>query len=148
MDDLTLIRCDRCGERVSDTAETCPICGAKIKIKREPKSLLAKTAPWILWLSLVANVVQYTIADSEKEKRQTAEAARVASMSGAQTFAEACNGCHNSRKLNNLRLTKVQWKEALERMANYEHRVPEAKLPGLLDYLVAMTSGAPGPAKP
>jgi DNA-directed RNA polymerase subunit RPC12/RpoP len=144
MDHVEIIRCVKCGERVSDTAEACPLCGAKIKIKSEPKSLLAKTAPWVLWLSLVANVVQYTIA----EKRQTAEAVRVADMSGAQTFAEACKDCHNSRKpLNNLRLTKEQWKEALERMANYRHRVPEAKLPGLLDYLVARTPAAPGPAK-
>jgi hypothetical protein len=139
MDDLSIIRCYRCGEPVSDTAKTCPLCKAKIKIK--PKSIFTETAVWVLCLSLVANVVQFAIA----EKRQIAEAARVADLSGAQTFAEACTGCHNSRPLNNLRLTKEQWKEAIERMANYRGRVPEAKLPGLIDYLVAKSSAAPGP---
>jgi hypothetical protein len=141
-DDLSIIRCFRCGEQVSDTAKTCPLCMAKIRIK--PKSLFTETAVWILWLSLVANIVQFAIA----EKRQFAEAARVADMSGAKTFVEACKGCHSSSKpLNNMQLTKKQWKEAIERMANYYPRVPEAKLPGLLDYLVVMSSAAPGPAK-
>jgi hypothetical protein len=84
----------------------------------------------------------------EKEKRRTAEVARLADMSGAQTFAEACRGCHNSRKpLNNSRLTREEWKEAIERMANYRSRLPDAKLPGLLDYLVATTAAARAPAK-
>ena len=142
MDDLSIIRCSRCGEPVRDTAKECPLCGAKIKIKIKPKSIFTESAVWVLCLSLVANVVQYAIA----EKRQTAEVARVADMSGAQTFAEACNNCHRKdhRPLNNLRLTKEQWKEAIELMANYRGRVPEAKLPGLVDYLVAKSSAAPG----
>jgi DNA-directed RNA polymerase subunit RPC12/RpoP len=141
MDDLSLIRCYRCGEPVNDTAKACPLCGAKIKIK--PKSLFTEKAVWVLWLSLVANVVQFAIA----EKRQIAEAARVADMSGAQTFAEACTICHRKdhRPLNNLHLTKAQWKEAIERMEDYRRGVPEAKRPALLDYLVAITSAAPGP---
>jgi DNA-directed RNA polymerase subunit RPC12/RpoP len=141
MDDLSIIRCYRCGEPVSDTDKTCPLCKAKIKIK--PKSLFTETAALVLFLSLVANVVQYAIA----EKRHIADAARVADMSGAQTFAEACTGCHNSKPLNNLRLTKEQWKEAIQRMANYRGIVPEAKLPGLVDYLVAMSAATPGTAK-
>jgi hypothetical protein len=140
MDNLSINRCYRCGEPVSDTAKNCPLCAAKIKIKIKPKSLIIKMAPLLLCLSLFGNLVQYIIAD----KRQNAEAARVADMSGARTFEEACKGCHNSKPLNNLRLTREQWKEAIERRANHRRpRVPEAEFPGLLDYLVAMTSGSP-----
>jgi hypothetical protein len=142
MDDLSITRCYRCGERVGDTTAVCPLC--KARIKRKPKSLFTEKAVWVLWLSLIANVVQFAIA----EKRQIAVAARIADMSGAQTFAEACTICHrtNQRPLNSLHLTKAQWKEAIERMENYRRGVPEAKRPALLDYLVAMTSAAPGPA--
>jgi hypothetical protein len=144
---VLIIRCDRCRQRVSDSDKTCPLCGAKIKIKRRLRSLIANTAPLVLWLSLVANLAQYIITDLEKEKHQIAEAARIADMSGAQTFVEACTICHrkDNRPLKNLHLTKEQWKEAIERMEDYRRGVAEAKRPALVDYLVAMTSAAPGP---
>jgi len=63
-----------------------------------------------------------------------------AASDGAAIFGEACTGCHNasSRPLDNVHLTKAQWKETVEQMASLGAEVPSGKkLELLFDYLVS-----------
>jgi mono/diheme cytochrome c family protein len=73
----------------------------------------------------------------------------IAAEGGAQIFGEICTQCHTAKRqpLGKLKLTKEQWKEAIERMVAYGAEVPKAKLPDLLDYLVGMNAAAADPAK-
>ena len=73
----------------------------------------------------------------------------VAADDGAKIVADVCAQCHTPKRnpLDNLHLTKEQWKEAVERMAGYGAEVPKAKLPDLLDYLVGMNAATTDPAK-
>ena len=58
---------------------------------------------------------------------------------GTKIFTEACSGCHSakSRPLDNIHLTKEQWKETVDRMIDLGSEVPKSKMSELLDYLVA-----------
>ena len=72
----------------------------------------------------------------------------IASSDGATIYEEACTGCHNagSRPLDNVHLSKAQWKESVEQMASLGAEVPSGKkLEMLLDYLV-IHKGPIGPA--
>jgi hypothetical protein len=71
-----------------------------------------------------------------------------AANNGTAIFDDSCSGCHNSssRPLNNVHLTKEQWKETVERMVSMGADVPSGKkLEILLDYLVS-TYGPTGTA--
>ncbi len=70
----------------------------------------------------------------------------IASDHGAEIARQTCGTCHTgqSRPLNELRLTRQQWQESVERMARYGARVPDESLQELLDYLAC----AYGTARP
>ncbi len=64
---------------------------------------------------------------------------------GAKIFAESCSSCHTAktRPLDDVHLTREQWKEAIDKMIPLGAEVPEKKIPALLDYL-ARTHGPAG----
>ncbi len=61
-----------------------------------------------------------------------------ASDDGAKVFEESCSPCHTAkvRPLDSTRLTREQWKDAVDRMIDQGAEVPKAKKTELLDYLV------------
>jgi cytochrome c1 len=63
----------------------------------------------------------------------------VAADDGAKIYAESCSPCHSAkiRPLDNTRLTKEQWKEAVDRMIDQGAEVPRGKKQELLEYLVS-----------
>jgi cytochrome c1 len=63
----------------------------------------------------------------------------VAADDGAKIFAESCSPCHSAkiRSLDNTRLTKEQWTEAVDRMIDQGAEVPRGKKQVLLEYLVS-----------
>lgn len=67
---------------------------------------------------------------------------------GAKIFAESCSGCHSTRvrPLDNVKLTRGQWKDAVERMIDQGAEVPKEKMAALVDYLAATHGPAPGAA--
>jgi len=71
----------------------------------------------------------------------------VAADDGSKVFAESCTPCHTTkvRPLDNVHLTKEQWKEAVDRMIEQGAEVPRGKMPELLDYL-SRTRGPAGAA--
>jgi cytochrome c5 len=71
----------------------------------------------------------------------------VAADDGSKVFEEICTACHTPKKnpLEDKRLTRDQWAEAIERMAGYGAEVPKARMASLLDYLVR-SNGPPGAA--
>jgi Asp-tRNA(Asn)/Glu-tRNA(Gln) amidotransferase A subunit family amidase len=66
--------------------------------------------------------------------------------SGANLVQEMCGACHTARTrpLHESRLTRQQWKEAIDRMARYGATVADEKLPELLDYLARAYGAAAG----
>jgi len=58
---------------------------------------------------------------------------------GSGVFGEACSGCHTQkvRPLDNVHLTREQWKSEVERMIDQGAEVPKGKMQELLDYLVS-----------
>jgi hypothetical protein len=62
----------------------------------------------------------------------------VAADDGSKIFVDSCSGCHTAkvRPLDNLHLTRDQWKEAVERMIDQGAEVPKGRMQELLDYLV------------
>jgi len=71
----------------------------------------------------------------------------VAADDGARIYAESCSGCHTPkvRPLDNLHLTREQWKTEVDRMIDQGAEVPKKKMADLLDYLVD-THGPAGTA--
>ncbi len=63
----------------------------------------------------------------------------VAADDRAKVFEESCSPCHSAkiRPLDNTRLTREQWKDAVDRMIDMGTEVPKAKKAELLDYLVS-----------
>lgn len=61
---------------------------------------------------------------------------------GTNILAESCSGCHSARvrPLDNVHLTREQWKDTIDRMIDQGAEVPKGKIPVLLDYL-AKTHG-------
>lgn len=57
---------------------------------------------------------------------------------GAKIVAEVCSGCHSAevRPLDNIRMTREQWKETIDRMIENGAEISKGKIPVLLDYLV------------
>ena len=45
---MALVPCRECGEMISESAPTCPKCGARQKIPQTPAILKVKTGLWIL----------------------------------------------------------------------------------------------------
>jgi cytochrome c5 len=72
---------------------------------------------------------------------------------GQKAYQESCTACHNAttRPLEGKRLTREQWKEAIEKMEGLGADVPSGqKRSALLDYLEAThgpSSPPPGEAK-
>ena len=67
---------------------------------------------------------------------------------GEKVFQDSCTECHNAktRPLDNIRLTRDKWKEAIDRMEGVGTEVPGGKkLAALLDYL-ERTHGPDSPA--
>ncbi len=56
---------------------------------------------------------------------------------GAALFRESCLGCHSARvrPLDNVKMTKAQWNDTIERMIDNGADVPKSKKQQLLDYL-------------
>ncbi len=67
---------------------------------------------------------------------------------GAKVFMESCSPCHSAktRPLDNMHLTKEQWKEAVDRMLEEGAEVPRGKMSELLDYLANTRGPSAGPA--
>jgi mono/diheme cytochrome c family protein len=61
---------------------------------------------------------------------------------GAKAFAETCSACHTAkvRPLDKKRMSKDQWKQAIDKMTNMGAEIPKEKVPQILDYL-ARTHG-------
>jgi mono/diheme cytochrome c family protein len=61
---------------------------------------------------------------------------------GAKAFAETCSACHTAkvRPLDKKRMTKDQWKQAIDKMTTLGAEIPKDKVPPILDYL-ARTHG-------
>jgi len=63
---------------------------------------------------------------------------------GAKVYGDVCTACHSAttRPLDDVHLTRAQWKNTVTRMNGFGRAVPDAKLPALLDYL-ERTHGQP-----
>lgn len=64
---------------------------------------------------------------------------------GEKVFDDACSPCHSAsvRPLDNIRMTKEQWKETIDRMIDLGAEVPKSKKAELLEYL-SRTHGPAG----
>jgi mono/diheme cytochrome c family protein len=56
---------------------------------------------------------------------------------GAKAFQEACSACHTPkiRPLDKKRMSKDDWKKAIDKMATMGAEIPKDKVPQILDYL-------------
>ena len=63
---------------------------------------------------------------------------------GAKVYADVCTACHSwtTRPLDDVHLTREQWRNTVVRMNGFGRAVPDPKLPALLDYL-ERTHGRP-----
>lgn len=70
----------------------------------------------------------------------------VATSDGAKIFVNACSTCHTATRqsLDNTRLARDEWNEAVERMISYGAEIPKGKLRDLMDYIIK-THGPAGP---
>ena len=61
---------------------------------------------------------------------------------GAKAFGETCSACHTAkvRPLDKKRMSKDEWKKAIDKMTNLGAEIPKDKVPQILDYL-ARTHG-------
>jgi mono/diheme cytochrome c family protein len=61
---------------------------------------------------------------------------------GAKAFAETCSACHTAkiRPLDKKRMSKDEWKKAIDKMTNLGAEIPKDQVPQILDYL-ARTHG-------
>ena len=66
----------------------------------------------------------------------------IAQDAGAKAFAETCSACHTAkiRPLDKKRMSKDDWKKAIDKMTNLGAEIPKDKVPQILDYL-AKTHG-------
>lgn len=67
---------------------------------------------------------------------------------GEKVYQESCTSCHDAktRPLDNVRLSRAQWKDAIERMEGQGAQIPSGKkLGALLDWL-EKTHGPQSPA--
>ncbi len=57
---------------------------------------------------------------------------------GAKAFQESCSACHTAkiRPLDKKRMSKDDWKKAIDKMASLGAEIPKDKVPQILDYLV------------
>lgn len=65
-------------------------------------------------------------------------AVAVAADEGEKVYQETCTSCHDAktRPLDQIRLTRDQWKDAIERMEGQGAQIPSGKkLAALLDWL-------------
>jgi cytochrome c5 len=61
---------------------------------------------------------------------------------GQKAFSETCSACHTAkiRPLDKKRMSKDEWKKAIDKMTNLGAEIPKDKVPQILDYL-AKTHG-------
>ena len=61
---------------------------------------------------------------------------------GAKAFKETCSACHTAkiRPLDKKRMSKEQWKQAIDKMTELGADIPKSKVSQILDYL-ARTQG-------
>jgi cytochrome c5 len=61
---------------------------------------------------------------------------------GAKAFAETCSACHSAkiRPLDQKRMSKDEWKKAIDKMVDMGAEIPKDKAAQIVDYL-ARTQG-------
>jgi cytochrome c5 len=66
----------------------------------------------------------------------------LAAEEGEKAFSETCSACHTAkiRPLDKKRMSKDEWKKAIDKMATLGADIPKDKVPQILDYL-AKTHG-------
>ena len=91
---MALLKCENCGEMISDTAKTCPKCGKNnIKSKQSSKKKVTQVIALIFFLvfSLIGffcwqTYQEYVIAQKEAEEREMQE----------RLFSVKCDSIYNS----------------------------------------------------
>ena len=68
--------------------------------------------------------------------------AALAQDAGAKAYAETCSACHSPkvRPLDKKRMTRDEWKKAIDKMTDLGAEIPKDKAEKILDYL-ARTQG-------